>query len=61
MPYMFHACESLGVNKRLYTFAIPTSVTFNGDGSAAFICVAVHFLAQLSGYSLDVSQLAVVW
>ena len=61
MPYMFEACAKLNIDRKLYTFGLPTALTFNADGSAAYICVACQFMAIINGISLDVSQLVIIW
>ncbi len=53
--------ERAGVSKRVTSFVLPVGATVNMDGTALYECVAVMFLAQLSGISLDFgSQLLVV-
>lgn len=50
-----------GVSPRVTSFVLPVGATVNMDGTALYECVAVMFLAQLSGISLDFSnQLLVV-
>lgn len=50
-----------GASQRVTSFVLPVGATVNMDGTALYECVAVMFLAQLSGISLDFgSQLLVV-
>lgn len=50
-----------GVSQRVSSFVLPVGATVNMDGTALYECVAVMFLAQLSGISLDFgNQLLVV-
>lgn len=42
-----------GVSQRVTSFVLPVGATVNMDGTALYECVAVMFLAQLSGISLD--------
>jgi DAACS family dicarboxylate/amino acid:cation (Na+ or H+) symporter len=43
------------VSKRVSSFVLPVGATVNMDGTALYECVAVMFLAQLSGIPLDAS------
>ncbi|WP_428266946.1 dicarboxylate/amino acid:cation symporter [Haliangium sp.] len=53
--------ERAGASQRVTSFVLPVGATVNMDGTALYECVAVLFLAQLSGISLDFSnQLLVV-
>ena len=50
-----------GVSRRVSSFVLPLGATVNMDGTALYECVAVMFLAQLSGVTLDFSnQLLIV-
>ncbi|MCG8425121.1 MAG: dicarboxylate/amino acid:cation symporter [Proteobacteria bacterium] len=50
-----------GASQRVTSFVLPVGATVNMDGTALYECVAVLFLAQLSGISLDFNtQLLVV-
>jgi len=44
-----------GVSNKTSSFVLPVGATVNMDGTALYECVAVMFLAQLSGIELDVS------
>jgi proton glutamate symport protein len=44
------------VSKRVSSFVLPVGATVNMDGTALYECVAVMFLAQLSGIHLDMSM-----
>jgi proton glutamate symport protein len=53
--------QRAGVSKRVTSFVLPLGSTVNTDGTALYECVAVMFLAQLSGISLDFgTQLLIV-
>ncbi len=53
--------QRAGVSQRVSSFVLPVGATINMDGTALYECVAVLFLAQLSGISLDFStQMLVV-
>ncbi|MBF0199256.1 MAG: dicarboxylate/amino acid:cation symporter [Planctomycetes bacterium] len=47
--------EKAGVSKKVTSFVLPVGATVNMDGTALYECVAVLFLAQLSGITLDMS------
>lgn len=50
-----------GVSRRVSSFVLPIGASVNTDGTALYECVAVMFLAQLSGVSLDFgTQLLIV-
>jgi proton glutamate symport protein len=50
-----------GVSRRVSSFVLPLGASVNTDGTALYECVAVMFLAQLSGVSLDFgTQLLIV-
>lgn len=44
------------VSKNVSSFVLPVGATVNMDGTALYECVAVMFLAQLSGIHLDASM-----
>ena len=44
-----------GVSNKTTSFVLPVGATVNMDGTALYECVAVMFLAQLSGIHLDTS------
>lgn len=53
--------QRAGVSRRVSSFVVPLGATVNMNGTALYECVAVMFLAQLSGISLDfATQLLVV-
>lgn len=47
--------KKTGVSKKTTSFVLPVGATVNMDGTALYECVAVMFLAQLSGIHLDAS------
>ncbi len=53
--------DNAGVSKRTSSFVLPLGATVNMDGTALYECVAVLFIAQVLGASLDVAtQVTVV-
>lgn len=53
--------QRAGVSRRVSSFVLPIGASVNTDGTALYECVAVMFLAQLSGVSLDfANQLLIV-
>jgi Na+/H+-dicarboxylate symporter len=53
--------DNAGVSKRTASFVLPLGATVNMDGTALYECVAVLFVAQVMGASLDfATQLSVV-
>ena len=48
--------QRAGVSRRVSSFVLPLGASVNTDGTALYECVAVMFLAQLSGISLDFGQ-----
>jgi proton glutamate symport protein len=56
LPMTMQCVENnVKVSKRVGGFVLPVGATVNMDGTALYECVAVMFLAQLSGISLDAS------
>ncbi len=56
LPVTLETVEGEGVSKRVASFVLPVGATINMDGTALYECVAVLFLAQLSGVELDTSH-----
>ncbi len=53
--------DKAGVSKRTSSFVLPLGATVNMDGTALYECIAVLFVAQVMGASLDfAAQLSVV-
>ena len=53
--------DNAGVSKRTSSFVLPLGATVNMDGTALYECIAVLFVAQVMGASLDFAgQLSVV-
>ena len=48
--------EEAGVSKRVTTFVLPLGATVNMDGTALYECIAVLFVAQVLGVSMDVGE-----
>ncbi|WP_172959701.1 dicarboxylate/amino acid:cation symporter [Thiomicrorhabdus aquaedulcis] len=62
LPVTISSLENrAGVSNRITSFVLPLGATINMDGTALYECVAVVFIAQLFGMSLDFStQLLIV-
>ena len=45
--------DEAGVSKRTASFTLPLGATVNMDGTALYECVAVIFVAQVMGFSMD--------
>jgi len=56
LPRMLAKLEHLGIRKSVVGLVIPTGYSFNQDGSAIYLTVALVFLAQATGTSLDLMQ-----
>jgi len=56
LPLTLESVEAEGVSKRVASFVLPVGATINMDGTALYECVAVLFLAQLSGVDLGAGQ-----
>jgi len=53
--------QNAGVSKRVSSFVLPLGATVNMDGTALYECVAVLFIGQVMGITLDFSaQLSIV-
>ena len=53
--------QNAGVSKRVSSFVLPLGATVNMDGTALYECVAVLFIGQVMGVTLDFSaQLSIV-
>ena len=48
--------DKAGVSKRTSSFVLPLGATVNMDGTALYECVAVLFVAQVMGASLDFAE-----
>jgi len=48
--------ENAGVSKRVSSFVLPLGATVNMDGTALYECIAVLFIAQVMGISLEFSS-----
>jgi Na+/H+-dicarboxylate symporter len=62
LPVTMRQCkEKLGVSKETTSFVLPLGATINMDGTALYQAVAAVFIAQASGYPLDMGdQLTIV-
>jgi Na+/H+-dicarboxylate symporter len=53
--------EKNGISKRTAGFVLPLGATLNMDGTALYEAVAVIYIAQISGITLDPAQLLIVF
>lgn len=53
LPKAMRVMEKFGVPRNIVGFVMPTGYTFNLDGSTLYLSLAVVFVAQASGISLD--------
>lgn len=60
IPDVYAACDEHKIDKRVSRFCVPFCVTMNADGSAAFICAAALFLAQLRQLEVGVGEVAMI-
>lgn len=60
LPKAMTIMEDFGVPKSIVGFVMPTGYTFNLDGSALYLAMAVIFSTQLVGIDLSVEQQLVI-
>ena len=60
LPKAMTIMEDFGVPKSIVGFVMPTGYTFNLDGSALYLAMAVIFSTQLVGINLAVEQQLVI-
>ena len=60
LPKAMTIMEDFGVPKSIVGFVMPTGYTFNLDGSALYLAMAVIFSTQLVGINLSVEQQLVI-
>jgi proton glutamate symport protein len=53
LPKAMKVMENFGVPRNIVGFVMPTGYTFNLDGSTLYLSMAVVFVAQASGITLD--------
>ena len=56
LPGALRLMEQFGVPKRIVSFVIPVGYSFNLDGAALYLSVAVMFVAQAAGMTLTFTQ-----
>ena len=56
LPSMMKKMEDIGCNKSVVGLVIPTGYSFNLDGTAIYLAMAVIFLAQVFNINLSVGQ-----
>ncbi|THD23442.1 Excitatory amino acid transporter 3 [Fasciola hepatica] len=57
LPDLFKVCDQLGVEPYIVRTLAPFLTSFNANGSSAFIASAVCFIAQVTGFPLNVAQM----
>ena len=60
LPLTIACCEKRGISHKVCSFVLPLGATLNMDGTALFQTVAVIFLTQAYGVSLDPMQIAMI-
>lgn len=60
LPLSMETMEEIGVDRSIYSFALPLGATINMDGTAIMQGVAVVFIAQIYGIDLGISSLLTV-
>lgn len=58
LPLTIACCEKRGISHKVCSFVLPLGATLNMDGTALFQTVAVIFLTQAYGVTLDPIQIA---
>jgi Na+/H+-dicarboxylate symporter len=60
LPVTIEECERNGVSRRATAFVVPLGATVNMNGTALYEAVAVLFLFQLFGITLQFGEIAIV-
>ena len=60
MPVTYEATRKSGVPERVANFTIPYGTVINMDGSAIYQAIAVIFVAQFNGVTLELNQLIMI-
>jgi aerobic C4-dicarboxylate transport protein len=60
LPSVMQKLEQMGCSKPVVGLVIPTSYSFNLDGTSIYLSMAVIFLAQLYGIELNISELLTI-
>jgi len=56
LPMLIERLQEFGVPKNIVNFVLPVGYSFNLDGGTLYASLAVMFIAQVYGVSLDLSQ-----
>ena len=57
LPVSMRVCEEMGgVDKKTASFVLPLGATISMDGTAAYLSIAVLYIATLAGVSLDLAD-----
>lgn len=57
MPISMGACRKMGINSKVYSFAIPLGATINMNGSAIYYVITGFFMINVFGIQLDPGML----
>ncbi|MFT5425418.1 MAG: Na+/H+-dicarboxylate symporter [Gammaproteobacteria bacterium] len=61
LPLTMECAIEAGVDKRAVKFVLPLGATVNMDGTALYEAVAVMFIAQAYGYTMDLNQQIIIF
>jgi Na+/H+-dicarboxylate symporter len=61
LPLTMECAIEAGVDKRAVKFVLPLGATINMDGTALYEAVAVMFIAQAYGYSMDFNEQIIIF
>lgn len=61
LPLTMECAQEAGVNPKAVKFVLPLGATVNMDGTALYEAVAVMFIAQAYGISMDMSQQIIIF
>lgn len=61
LPLTMECAIEAGVDKRSVKFVLPIGATVNMDGTALYEAVAVMFIAQAYGYTMDITQQIIIF
>jgi len=56
LPVSFRAADEMGIDKSIYSFALPLGSTINMDGTAIYMGISVIFIANAIGIPLSLGQ-----
>ncbi len=61
LPLTMESMENnAGVSNKVTSFVLPLGATINMDGTALYECVAVMFIAQVTGIEMDITKQLIV-